>query len=556
MYITVKDALNIEPFNEAMVVAGHEGLGNKIKAVNIMDAPDITNWLKGGELLLTTAFVIKDDLLAQENLVIELSKKGCAALGIKTKRFLESIPEKMIKQANIYKFPLLELPYKYSFCEIMNPIMGEILNRQARILQRSEEIHNRFMEVVLEGGGLESICHTLAHIVENPVTLHDANTGELLVLEEFTRSKSLLAPLIEARKSETHKNLQNKISIRLDEHIGGHDINRYISPISSGEEIMGYISIWEINRSLKDIDVKALENASIIAALEMVKARTLREIERSFKGDFLDDLLSGNIRAKETVIGRATFSGLDFSQSYICMVLDVDEFEKYYLDKSFSNERYIQDLKMKLYRLTQSVIYKYHPRSIIANKSDQIVFLLPYNKIRSKRKRKEICLELANSLKDKIKDELKEISVSVGIGNYYPDILDIHKSYKEAKEAITIGRIIRGKGSVSLYEELGVWHLLYHFHTTKEFKVLYDNLIGELLKYDKQHNSELIKTLQVYFNNQKNLSKTAQKLKIHRNTLMYRLNKIKELLDIDLDDSEISFNLHLALKMSHFVDTK
>jgi len=72
--------------------------------------------------------------------------------------------------------------------------------------------------------------------------------------------------------------------------------------------------------------------------------------------------------------------------------------------------------------------------------------------------------------------------------------------------------------------------------------------LSDLIAYDDDQHSELLDTLNTYFGNNGNTALTAKELKIHRNTLAYRLNRIAEITCLDLDDADVRLNLHLALK--------
>ncbi|MCL4517491.1 MAG: PucR family transcriptional regulator ligand-binding domain-containing protein, partial [Firmicutes bacterium] len=171
--VTVQDLLQLECMKPVQVVAGHGGLGRIVTNVNVMEVPDIFNWVSAGDFLLTTAYPIRNDADALAHLVPQLVAKGLAGLAVKPKRYLESIPLEMIEQADRLDFPLLEMPVETSFSEIINPILSEILQIQTGYFRKSEEAHRLFMEVVLKGGKIAEIANTLAKLVENSVVILD-----------------------------------------------------------------------------------------------------------------------------------------------------------------------------------------------------------------------------------------------------------------------------------------------------------------------------------------------------------------------------------------------
>lgn len=142
MRLTVQQALEIGKLQEAVVVAGHQGLDNQILFVNIMEVPEVTKWMKGGELLVTAGFTFKDDPDLRKSLIYNLAQKNVAAFGIKPGQFFSEIPQDMIEYANDVGLPLIQLPPDVPYMEFMLPIFEILINNQLYQLKRHEEIHN------------------------------------------------------------------------------------------------------------------------------------------------------------------------------------------------------------------------------------------------------------------------------------------------------------------------------------------------------------------------------------------------------------------------------
>src|SRR5205807_3728024 len=107
--LTVRDALTINGLQNVKVLAGSAGLDRTITCVNIMEVPDILQWVRGGELLLTTTYPLKDSQISLRELVPLLNEKGLAALAIKPHRYLEEIPNEILAVADELALPVLEL---------------------------------------------------------------------------------------------------------------------------------------------------------------------------------------------------------------------------------------------------------------------------------------------------------------------------------------------------------------------------------------------------------------------------------------------------------------
>src|SRR3954447_733796 len=146
--VVLREALRLGPLQRARVVAGAAGLDRLVSQVNMMEVPDILPWVKPNQLLLPPTSPLRDTPAALGALVPGLAERGLAALAVKPARYIDAIPPVMIEAAERLGFPLIELPSDASFDEVVNVVLGSILNAQAVRLQRSAEIHDRFTRIV------------------------------------------------------------------------------------------------------------------------------------------------------------------------------------------------------------------------------------------------------------------------------------------------------------------------------------------------------------------------------------------------------------------------
>ena len=100
----------------------------------------------------------------------------------------------------------------------------------------------------------------------------------------------------------------------------------------------------------------------------------------------------------------------------------------------------------------------------------------------------------------------------------------------------------------SLFEEIGSYTILHDLNTSVVTTFI-NSQLGPLLDFTDKKNSDLFQTLNVYLQNNGNAKSTSEELFIHRSSLLYRLEKIEGLLDVELDDSETRFNLMMAMKL-------
>ena len=141
MKITVNQILHTDEFTDFKVISGGSGLNREVSAVSVMDAPDIYEWLQGGEILLTSGYLLKNNLDFVLELIEKISEKGAAALFIKLGRFIDDIPEEAKKRADELSFPIVYMPYSCAFVDVITPVLTKVNSKQLEMIRKSEKIH-------------------------------------------------------------------------------------------------------------------------------------------------------------------------------------------------------------------------------------------------------------------------------------------------------------------------------------------------------------------------------------------------------------------------------
>jgi DNA-binding PucR family transcriptional regulator len=135
----------------------------------------------------------------------------------------------------------------------------------------------------------------------------------------------------------------------------------------------------------------------------------------------------------------------------------------------------------------------------------------------------------------------------MGVGRIRSGLDGIRQSHQDARQALTIGRRLHGAGNVTLFEKLGVYRLIYAAEQLPELRMFQDEALGLLVAYDENHGAELIRTLEAFFTANCSPKEAASLLHVHRNTVLYRLERIAEITGLDLNASDVRLRLHLAL---------
>ncbi|MEW8974142.1 MAG: PucR family transcriptional regulator [Tissierellaceae bacterium] len=236
MTITVRDAIKVGKLSQGIVIAGDNGLDNVISYIDVLEVPDIAQWLTEGVLLFTTGYAIQENIEEQINLINLLHCKKAAGLVIKANRFLKEIPKEMIKLANKLNVPIISIPGDIPYVEAIYPIIREILSHQVRV-------------------------HLMKNHIEEIIDKSEL-LPERVTLDEINKVKSgmkLSAPYV--------------ISL---------------IPFESDSQLNRYVNISEIEKSKKMISFKSDDIFVCITTIDSKKWRD-KIFHTIFKDSFLDD---------------------------------------------------------------------------------------------------------------------------------------------------------------------------------------------------------------------------------------------------------------------------
>ena len=160
--------------------------------------------------------------------------------------------------------------------------------------------------------------------------------------------------------------------------------------------------------------------------------------------------------------------------------------------------------------------------------------------------------KMATNIADTISTEFYT-KVSIGISSTVDNIKDLARAYKEAQVALDVGKVFETEKNIISYENLGIGRLIYQLPTT-----LCEMFLQEVFKKGSLESldRETLMTIQSFFENNLNVSETSRKLFVHRNTLVYRLDKIRKLTGLDLREFEHAITFKVALMVKKYLNSK
>jgi purine catabolism regulator len=544
MPVSVEQILKLGALSQARVLAGARALDRPVSSVTVGEVPDIAEWLSGGEIVLSTMFALTNDTDRQRDFCRRIMAAGAAALFVKPKRFVGAFPLDILEIAEKRGFPIVEVPQEVRWTRIMQEAMEVLIDRQASLLEKSQEIHRELLDVVINGGGWEEVASAAARLIEKPVLVLDVSLEPLGVSADFPWPEAELhrlldSPIVRARFEGLARSPSKSMHL-VEEGVPP----MFAVPIIVSHSCLGYVSTITERNELDEMEKVALEHAATVAAVEMARDQVRFETEVRLKGDFVDDLIGGRFSSEDSLLRRASFLGCDLSRGATVVVADVDEFERTMADRQLS-EAEVQRLKARFFNRCTRLVTETEPSSLVSLKSDRVIVFLTGPSAEDAKAIERLTTRLQGRAR-----EVADLSVSVGVSRFTAELAGLRKAFEEALAALKVGRKLQGAASVMHFDGVGSYKLLLSIweHDPEELRSLYLETIDPVDRYDAQNDSQLVKTLVTFLGNDENLSKTAEDLYAHRHTIRYRLQKIGDLAGLSVFKSEEKERLSLGLK--------
>lgn len=545
MGILLSELIKMQCFKNSKLAAGTIDKESIVEGITIIEAPDIAEWIKGGELLLTSFYSIDKDLEAQKTLVKKLKEKGAAALIIKTTRFLSKIPSDIIDLGNELGFPIIEITGDTKYIDIMYPVMGEIFNEQVNRLNYYKDCHERFTKLSLDLKGIPAVVKTLEELIDNPVIILDSDFKAIAYNDTYLKDIVIIKDNIIKLEKEGSPLFTSDVVFSTD----NESIRKLvIVPILVLNNIKAYLGVLEKHSILKELDYIALESAANTLRLELLKDVAVTEVELKYKGDLIEDLINGRIDSIQNIYDRSNLFGWNLKREFIVVIFNISEYEDYIKKEKRPSEG-LHLLKDKIKKILDRISYYYTMDYISINKGDDIIILWPIEKNEKIKDTYTKIKKYGCEVKKVLTNELVKVVVSIGIGGVAENPMEIKKSYSEAKDAVNFGQRVFGSNSITVFDELGVYKLLCSFENRAELNNFVNPALLKLKEHDKDKNNELIETLEMYMKCNLNAVKTAEELFVHYKTVLYRLNRIKEIINLDIENREAMLEIEVGLKI-------
>jgi carbohydrate diacid regulator len=279
------------------------------------------------------------------------------------------------------------------------------------------------------------------------------------------------------------------------------------------------------------------------------------QLEQQARENFIHDLISGRMgNDPDLFITRGQIVGYDILIPRVALVMDIYQFEKTAKQslQTFKGlkegEIYLQRLKNDVLKTIQGIFVNTPQEIVSYTGGDKFVVLKIINLKDSDEILRKKLFRMGERIKNTISQKMK-FKVTIGIGEYHKDVRGLSKSFKEATQALDVGAKLGGAGDIYHINDLGIGRILAEIKKDTQQEIIKKTFYSSKEVRGRKINETLLETLKAFFDNNLSISKTSQVIYIHRNTLLYRLRRVKEITSLDPKKFDDAVQLRMALKM-------
>ncbi len=532
---TIDDIFRLALPPGTQLLTGAEYLNRPVSwACSLRPSPPAFPKLDGNELALVDMKDLArlDPQLRLERVVRSLRRAQISAMAV-----AGEISPLAVETAINHELPVFQLPAGSQLMQVERTVIRLIVDRDSYIAQRSADLQRELNQIALDGGGLERLAEQLYRFSQEPVVLlrgegkvaaiagmdHLSTSGRQATLKSIPNIMALRSWAAQQAVDDP----AGAVGTLMLEPTGEKGFQRaVVSPVFANDAVRGFCMVLRGGAS----EVSAVEEITVVqgaaaAALEWAKQNAVDVAEERMRATFVDELLATEIADEQAWIQRGASLNYDLTRPHAAWMVEANK---------------IPDWPAPLL----DFVAEQGINAPFSRRDEGVLLFWPIDNAKSAR-------ELKNTANDFVKH----------VHNHYPSaelILGLARpaaspalwlqSQQQARESWRMGKAWKGS-PVTYFGDLGLYQLLTALGDNAEARRFFRKTLGLLITHDKDHNGELVETLEGFFECHGNLSQTANRLHIHRNTLSYRLDRIAAITRLDLNDPDARFSLQLALKL-------
>ncbi|HBC4668836.1 TPA: PucR family transcriptional regulator ligand-binding domain-containing protein [Enterococcus faecalis] len=534
------EVLALPRFSDLQLLSSHSNLTQPLESVEITEAPDVADFIPKNVMILTTAMIYKDDQEKLKPFIDSLKQAECTALGIKVGRFLDEISPEIVAYASAVDLPLIKIPSTQPLGGLLHEIVGYLRDSKTEQMSVAFDIQKRFSTLLMQDVDATRFIAEFAKILNAPIILLSPWQQVIAHSNYFYGNQKSAEFFIEQLSKDHFQQLaQEKKIFRLqDERQENIQVAGF--PIRVNDYFPYYLLVLSPEQIPYPISEFAIDQAILVLTFMLFKNQKIAESFEHLKTDFLDRLLDTHQEALSKhqnwleLWKNYRLINSDYYQLAIVYGVTKPENETHIRYQQAEGQLIFQWLKEQLPEILPDVaLFK------LKNQNKSILIF---------QSKKNDHLMILQNLAELLQQALP-ITIRFALGNAYENLEDLPNSYIEASSTLEASlhaqkpatvQLFHPKGLAGLFEKIG----------TEDVEYFCQQQLKELAYPTEPTLQELRKTLKVFLDFNCEITKTANALYLHRNTIKYRMNQCEKLLGTSIQEPETSLLLRVALELS------
>lgn len=538
---TLYELLEVPRFSDLRVLSNQADLSHKVESIEISETPDIAYYIPKNVFLLTTAMIYKDNQSDLIPLIDSLKSAHAAGLGIKVGRFLGEIDKKVLDYAARVNFPLVQLPNTKQLGAISHQMTSYLWNQKTEQFTFALDIQKRFSSLLINDVSVERLISEFGKLVKTPVMLLDPFHEVTAVSAHFNHTVNLadfyleqvIPQLAFLKEDETH-------SFIID-NLQGKKIQAAIFPVKANHHFPYRLLVLQPEQIPYPISEFTIEQAILVLSFILFKNQKVEESLEELKTDFFAQLIENQ--------QSMTFQNknwLEIGRSF--GLIPSHYYQVIYVNERKNGDHSPQDR----YRLEKrQLAFQWLSKKLPDRISNTLVFQLkesPHLVILLQTPHEELDTVLTSVAEEL--EELLPVSLAFSYSQPYEKDDMIANSFIESRLAFEEATSLEEQQPrIHFSHRHGIVKLFKH-NPIEETQYFCKSVLKELAYPEKESLIELRKTLKAFLDYQCEITKTADMLFVHRNTVKYRINRCKKIIGRPIEDPEVSLQLRLAFALS------
>lgn len=534
------EVLALPRFSDLQLLSSHSNLTQPLESVEITETPDVADFIPKNVMILTTAMIYKDDQEKLKPFIDSLKQAECTALGIKVGRFLDEISPEIVAYASAVDLPLIKIPSTQPLGGLLHEIVGYLRDSKTEQMSVAFDIQKRFSTLLMQDVDATRFIAEFAKILNAPIILLSPWQQVIAHSNYFYGNQKSAEFFIEQLSKDHFQQLaQEKKIFRLqDERQENIQVAGF--PIRVNDYFPYYLLVLSPEQIPYPISEFAIDQAILVLTFMLFKNQKIAESFEHLKTDFLDRLLDTHQEALSKhqnwleLWKNYRLINSDYYQLAIVYGVTKPENETHIRYQQAEGQLIFQWLKEQLPEILPDVaLFK------LKNQNKSILIF---------QSKKNDHLMILQNLAERLQQALP-ITIRFALGNAYENLEDLPNSYIEASSTLEASlhaqkpatvQLFHPKGLAGLFEKIGI----------EDVEYFCQQQLKELAYPTEPTLQELRKTLKVFLDFNCEITKTANALYLHRNTIKYRMNQCEKLLGTSIQEPETSLLLRVALELS------